>query len=378
MHYDTIIIGAGSMGMAAGYYLAKEGKKVLLIDANRPPHQKGSHHGETRIIRYAYGEGHAYVPLLLKAKQLWEEVEKESEMELFLQTGVLNIGSETSLFMKEVKTSAEKYQLPLDVYTHETVNTKWSALHLDEGMVAYHEPTSGVLKCEDCIEAYRRLSLSYGAKIVTDSVITDLSIIEGIVNIATQDGHYSGDSLIVSAGAGTNSILSYLGLQLPLNPIRKTFAWYEAQEDVYEAKQFPAFTFESPLGHYYGFPSIDGSGLKLGRHDGAVQRIESKQEVQPFNQDDEKELTTFLGRYFTEKTNVQFGKTCMYTMTPDEHFIIDQHPQYENVAIAAGFSGHGFKFSSVVGHVLSELIRGKTSPVDISPFTIERFAELKR
>nr|WP_263323526.1 N-methyl-L-tryptophan oxidase [Neobacillus sp. Marseille-Q6967] len=374
MHYDVIVIGAGSMGMAAGYFLAKSGKRTLLLDSFNPPHNKGSHHGDTRIIRYAYGEGEEYVPLVLKAQELWNDLEKVSGKQLFLQTGVLNVGSEQTDFIQNIISSSKTYSLPLEVMGASEVNKRWPGISLPDEYIGCFEPTSGVLKPEECISAYRELAEMHGASILTNSKVKEISVQQNLVTIKTAEQTLTSDGLIVSAGAWSGSLLSMLGLELPLNPVRKTFAWFDANESLYNHHRFPAFAFETAEGLYYGFPSIDGSGLKVGRHDGG-ENINPDEDILGFGEleGDEADLKQFLNQYMPHTQQLKYGKTCIYTLTPDEDFIIDVHPSYSNVAIASGFSGHGFKFSSVVGLILSELIiTGKTEH-DVSPFSMNRF-----
>ncbi|MEH7525586.1 N-methyl-L-tryptophan oxidase [Bacillus sp. JJ1503] len=376
MHYDVILIGAGSMGMAAGYFLSKSGKRTLLIDSFNPPHNKGSHHGDTRIIRHAYGEGEEYVPLALKAQELWHDLENDTGKQLFLQTGVLNVGNEKSDFIQNIISSSKRYTLPLDVLDSSEVNKRWSGIALPNDFVGCFEPTSGVLKCEECIEAYRELAELHGASILTNSKVKEIVVHDKKVTVKTEDQTFYSEALVVSAGAWSSSLLSMLDLNLPLKPVRKTFAWFEADEHLYNHRDFPAFAFETSQGLYYGFPSINGSGLKVGRHDGG-EEINPDEFILGFGEieEDEADLIQFLNAYMPSKLKLKYGKTCMYTLTPDENFIIDLHPTYPNVAIASGFSGHGFKFSSVVGQIISELIISGKSEQNISPFSINRFKE---
>ncbi|MBS4213822.1 N-methyl-L-tryptophan oxidase [Neobacillus rhizophilus] len=372
--YDVIVIGAGSMGMAAGYFLAKSGKSTLLLDSFNPPHNKGSHHEDTRIIRYAYGEGAEYVPFALKAQELWNDLEKATGKQLFLQTGVLNVGPEQSDFIQNIISSSETYSLPLDVLYSREVNSRWPGISLSNEYIGCFEPTSGVLKCEECIEAYRVLAIKHGAEILTNSRVKEINIHDNRVTIKTDDQTFQSESLIVSAGAWSKELLSQLDLNLPLEPVRKTFAWFDAAEKLYNHKDFPAFAFETIQGLYYGFPSIDGSGLKVGRHDGG-EKINPDNQIPGFGElpEDEADLIQFLNAFMPHSQQLKYGKTCIYTLTPDENFIIDLHPKYSNIAIASGFSGHGFKFSSAVGKNLAELIiLGKTEQ-DISLFSINRF-----
>ncbi|MGM7722202.1 N-methyl-L-tryptophan oxidase [Metabacillus sp. Hm71] len=374
MNYDVIIIGAGSMGMAAGYFLSKSGKKTLLVDSCNPPHNKGSHHGETRIIRYAYAEGEEYVPFILKAQELWNDLEQATGKQLFIQTGVLSVGKEESSFMQNIISSAKKYSLPLEVHNTNEIHHRWSGMTLPIDFMGCFEPTSGVLKCEDSITAYQELAELHGATILSNSRVKEISILNDRVTIKTDEKTFYSDALVVSAGAWSGNLLSMLDLDLPLTPVRKTFAWFDANEALYHHTRFPAFAFATPQGLYYGFPSIDGAGLKVGRHDGG-DRINPDESMIDFDEraEDEGDLVQFLNQYIPNVGHLKYGKTCMYTLTPDEKFIIDLHPKYSNVAIAGGFSGHGFKFSSAVGQALSNLIISGKNDIDLSPFSINRF-----
>lgn len=377
MHYNHIVIGAGSMGMAAGYFLAKGGGKTLLLDAFNPPHDKASHHGGTRLIRYAYGEGLEYVPFALRAGALWHELAEKTDKEIFHQTGVINVGDKETPFVQNVIASAHKFNLPLEVFTASEVNEKWPGLQLPENFLGCFEPTSGVLHIENCIAAYRELAVKEGAQIRTNSRVVQIDAQSDKVTIQNSDGAtFTADSVVISVGAWAGDLLKQLDLNLPLNPIRKTFAWYDASEALYSENNFPGFAFQLGEASYYGFPSIDGAGLKMGRHDGG-DSVDPDSEKRPFGDipEDADDLTQFLSTYMPSVGSLKMGKTCMYTMTPDEDFIIDLHPDYKNIAIAAGFSGHGFKFASAVGEVLSELITKGSTELDITPFSINRFTK---
>ncbi|WP_226529882.1 N-methyl-L-tryptophan oxidase [Metabacillus niabensis] len=374
MNYDVIIIGAGSMGMSAGYYLSKSGKKTLLLDSFHPPHNKGSHHGETRIIRYAYAEGEEYVPFILKAQELWNELERDTGKTLFIPTGVLSVGVKESNFIQNTISSSTTYSLPLEVLNPAEVQNRWSGITMRDDFIGCFEPTSGVLKCEESIKAYQMLAEMNGATILANSRVKEIQIQEERVTIRTSDKTFYSDSLVVAAGAWSGHLLSMLDLDLPLTPVRKTFAWFDANEKIYNANDFPAFAFETSQGLYYGFPSVDGAGLKVGRHDGG-ERINPDEVMKQFGEivEDKEDLIQFLNQYLPEIGQLKYGKTCMYTLTPDDKFVIDVHPKYSNVAIAAGFSGHGFKFSSAVGEALSNLIVSGKNVIDISQFSIDRF-----
>lgn len=373
-NYEVIIVGAGSMGMAAGYYLAKQGVRTLLLDAYDPPHTMGSHHGDTRIIRHAYGEGRGYVPLVLRAQQLWRELEEASGTKLFEQTGVLSAGRGDCSFLKELRESAQTYSLPIEVLQAGEVNTRWPGIRLPNDYYACLEPTSGVLYAEKCITAYREQALAAGATLLTHTPVTELSPDGDGVIVHTAAKTYRADKVLLSAGAWNPSLIASLGLALPLRPTRKTVAWFGADENLYGAEHFPAFIFNLEDSMYYGFPSIDQAGVKIGRHDGGL-AIDPDQLERTFGAllSDEGDVRCFLETYMPQAAGaLRQGRVCIYTMTPDEHFVIDRHPEHAQIVIAAGFSGHGFKFSSAVGEAASELLMKGTSTHDLSMFSLGR------
>ncbi|KMY42690.1 N-methyl-L-tryptophan oxidase [Peribacillus loiseleuriae] len=375
-HFDVIVVGAGSMGMAAGYQLAKQGVKTLLVDAYDPPHTEGSHHGDTRIIRHAYGEGREYVPFALRAQELWYELEKETHHKIFTKTGVLVFGPKgDSDFVAETMEAAAEHSLTVDLLEGDEINKRWPGITVPENFNAIFEPNSGVLFSENCIRAYRELAEAKGAKILTYTRVEDFEVSQDLVKIQTANGSYTADKLIVSMGAWNSKLLSKLNLDIPLQPYRQVVGFFESDESKYNnATDFPGFMVEVPNGIYYGFPSFGGCGLKIGYHTYG-QQIDPDTINREFGAypEDESNLRNFLEKYMPEANGeLKRGAVCMYTKTPDEHFVIDTHPEHSNVFIAAGFSGHGFKFSSVVGEVLSQLATTGKTEHDISLFSINR------
>lgn len=375
-NYEVIIVGAGSMGMAAGYYLAKQGVRTLLLDSYDPPHTMGSHHGDTRIIRHAYGEGKQYVPLALRAQQLWRELETVSGTKLFEQTGVLSAGPLADSFLQEIRESAETYSLPLEVLRASEVNERWPGISLPDHFYACLETSSGVLYSEKCITAYREQAIAAGATLLTHTPVTAIQPDGDGVIVHTEAHTYRAGKLLLSAGAWNPALLASLDLSLPLSPTRKTVAWFGSEEDLYRADKFPAFIFKlADETSYYGFPSIDQAGVKIGRHDGGVE-IDPDRLERTFGAflSDEGDVRSFLETYMPQAAGaLRQGRVCIYTMTPDEHFIIDRHPEHSQIVIAAGFSGHGFKFASAVGEAASELLTQGKSTYDLSMFSLQRF-----
>ncbi|GER67514.1 N-methyl-L-tryptophan oxidase [Weizmannia acidilactici] len=374
-HYDVIIVGAGSMGMAAGYFLAKQGVKTLMIDAFDPPHTSGSHHGDTRIIRHAYGEGRDYVPLVLRAQTLWNELEQRSEEKIFDKTGVLSFSPEgLSAFLDEAVASAKTYGLLIEMMDGAEVKKRWPGVAVPDHYRAVFEPDSGVLFPENCICAYRKLAEANGATLLTNTRVEDLKADDRSAIVKTPRGTFTAQKVIISGGAWNGKLLSKLGLDLPLQPTRQTVGWFEADEALFNAGVFPAFTAESPEGMYYGFPSFDGSGVKIGRHDyGQAADPDTINREFGIYPEDEGDIRGFLETYMPKAAgSLKQGKVCMYTKTPDEHFVIDTHPELPHVIVAAGFSGHGFKFASAIGEILSQLaVSGKTD-YPLTLFSINR------
>lgn len=375
-HYDVIVAGAGAMGMAAGYHLAAAGRRTLLIDVDDPPHGNGAHHGDTRIIRHAYGEGREYTPLALRAQALWLQLERETGKRLFLRTGFLQAGEPGSRMLEEVIGSASAHGLPIDIVRGEELRRRWPGLRLPETSVACFEKDSGVLLCESCVAAYRQAATERGAKLLTMAAASAIEPDGDGVTVRTDAGDYRAGALVLTAGKLAGPLLRGLGLNVPLAPIRKTVAWFPVMTEHYEAERFPAFLFDLPEGIFYGFPSIDGSGVKAGRHDGPACPAEPGAPLPPFGAraEDGRDVSDFMERYMPGvRPTAAKGAACVYTMTPDEHFIVDRHPAYPHIAIGAGFSGHGFKFASAIGEMLARLAMNERPAFDIPLFSLARF-----
>ncbi|EZH65901.1 methyltryptophan oxidase [Bacillaceae bacterium JMAK1] len=375
-NYDVIIVGAGSMGMAAGYYLSKQGVQVLLIDRDDPPHINGSHHGDTRIIRHAYGEGREYVPLALRSQTLWDELETFFPDPIFINTGVIGFGPATSPFLHESIASANEYNLTYELLTADEANERWPGLSLTEGMQVFFEPHSGVLYSENSIRAYRTLAIEQGATLLTNTPVESVSATSNGALVTAADVTYTADKLIISAGAYNPDLWSQLGLTIPLTPTRQSVAWYHANQERYGVNHFPAFFASFHDREYYGFPDFDGTGLKIGRHD-IGKSIHPSYIDRTFGseRDDESATRQFLETYMPDAAGpLNQGKICMYTRTPDLNFILDRHPKYPSIILAGGFSGHGFKFASVIGELLSSLATDQEHGYDLRPFSIQRDA----
>lgn len=370
MHYDLIIVGSGSVGAAAGCYATHSGLKVLMIDSAHPPHQQGSHHGDTRLMRHAYGEGEKYVPMVLRAQKLWDALEQISGEKLFHRTGVINLGPQDSMFISTVRSSAAKWSLPLESLDAQAVMSRWPNIHVPEGYVGLFEPDSGVLRSELAIAAYIKLAAQGGCGQLFNCAVNAIRHTEDGVIVETADGEYSANKLLVSAGTWVKALLP----DLPVAPVRKIFAWHQADGRYSEENHFPAFTAEMADGsQYYGFPARDNE-LKVGKHNGG-QPITQPAQRKPFGAvaSDGSEVFGFLRQFLPGVGVCLHGASCTYDNSPDEDFIIDTLPGHNNTLVITGLSGHGFKFASVLGEIACQFAMDKEHEFDLSPFSLSRF-----
>jgi N-methyl-L-tryptophan oxidase len=387
--YEAIVVGAGSMGLAAGYYLSKQGVKVLLLDPHEPPHTFGSHHGSTRLIRIAYAEGATYVPLALRARQLWTELEQEwadahqkEPTPLFAKVGVLNIMHLGATSIEGVESSVREHGLPFERLTRSEAVYRWPGLAMPEEYMAQFDPLGGVLFSERCLMAYKEGCLRHGATTRFGGSLDDIKLFPDSVEVSWNGETFRGQHLLLCTGAGTPAVLNrwFPEWALPMQPLRKVFAWYRTNPEtnlapsLYRAPHFPGFCVQTQSAWFYGFPDF-GDGVKVGRHDGGspctpdmVDRTFHTGEAEDL------ELRQFLAEFLPGTSGpLNEGKVCMYNMTPDEHFLIGNHPGYPHVHLASGFSGHGFKFASAVGEVLAQMVTDGHPRLDVSQFRPDRF-----
>lgn len=363
------------MGMSAGYQLAKRGVTTLLIDAFDPPHTQGSHHGEPRLIRHAYSGDPAYIDLALRSHALWKEAEARSGTELLVPSGVLNLADSSVYSFGGRLAEAEKRKVRVERLDAAEIRYRWPGLNIPDRFEAMYEPDAGYLYSERCIEVYRKLALTHGAELLANTPVQNVTAQEGSVTVHTRSGDYHAATAILSAGAWFGTLTPFI--TLPIKAVRKAVGWFQSTPD-YDAGTFPGFTLGAEEGGYYGFPSIGGAGLKIGRHDTGLE-WKPGDPLPPFGSEesDEGDLRRVLEAYMPGAAGrLLKGAVCKYEHTPDEDFIIDRHPVHDNVLLAGGFSGHGFKFSSVVGEILADLATTGRTGQNIRPFSLARFDAL--
>jgi len=369
--YDVIVAGLGGMGSAAAYHLAACGERVLGLERYTPAHDRGSSHGQSRIIRLAYSEDPAYVPLVLRAYELWERLESETGEDLMTITGGLMIGPPGTRVFDGSKESAEKYDLPHEILDAAELKRRYPVFEPTPDTVALFEERAGFLRPEACVKAHLDRAASLGVDLRFEEEILSWEPTRSGVRVETASGGYEAERLVISAGAWAPRLLADLGL--PLEVTRQILFWFDPKGGIepFLSDRFPIFIWEPEDGNsFYSIPAHDGptGGVKAAffRADGKPADPEMiDREVH----DEEVEfIRSYLARYVPDLDgDFLYAKTCMYTNTPDEHFVISTHPNYPQVAIAAGFSGHGYKFCSVVGEILADLVtQGETyHPIDL-------------
>ncbi|XP_024121101.1 peroxisomal sarcosine oxidase [Oryzias melastigma] len=374
--FDCVVIGAGVQGSFTAYQLAKRKKKTLLLEQFVLPHSRGSSHGQTRIIRKAYEEDF-YVRMMEESYKLWTQMEKEAGVKLYRQTGLLVMGPENNENYQIRKKTLLKNNVPMEQLTPENFGQHFPNVSLAKGHAAFVELTAGVLYADRTLKAVQGQFQKLGGVIRDNEKVTNIKP-GSLVTVSTSNGVYRTKRLVIAAGPWTNKLLVDTGIQLPLEVVRINVCyWREKVQGSYDVKQsFPCFLQtegEESSDHIYGLPANEYPGMvKICLHAGS--NTDPDQRDQQTDRSDIETLQRFVSRrfpgLFSEPAVVE---SCLYTVTPDDHFVLDHHPAYRNIVIGAGFSGHGFKFGPVVGQILCDLSLGEVPSFDLSPFRIRRF-----
>lgn len=371
--YDVIVLGLGAMGSAAAAHLAGRGQRVLGLDAHTRGHTKGSSHGRSRIIREAYYEAPQYVPLVQRAYVLWRELEEATGRQLLTITGGLSIGRPDGEIVAGAVQSAQLHALPYERLSAEEVTARFPGFRPVADMVGVYEPRAGILQPEACAGAHLDVAARCGVELRHEEPVTRWRADGDGVRVETARDTYRADRLVIAAGPWSAEVLADLGLPLEVERIVNVH-FEPARPDLFGPEACPVYLLEVPEGHYYGFPSLPEQGLKFGRHGGEVCTPGTIRRA--IGEDEVALLRRVLDRYVPGAASaVKWALTCMYTNTPDRHFILDRHPAYPaQVVYGCGFSGHGFKFASVIGEVLADLAIEGATRHDIGFLSARRFA----
>lgn len=367
--FDVIVIGVGSMGSSTCYHLARQGVKVLGLEQFDIPHELGSHAGQSRIIRKAYFEHPDYVPLLERSYKNWNALEVETGAQLYFKTGLLYFGKSDHALIKGLRLSALKYSIEVNDLTTQQVASQYPQFVIPDGYDRLIEPDAGFITPERAVLLYTERAIQNGAVIHTKEKTLDWKKTGTTITVRTDKATYQCNKLIITAGPWAGKIIP--GRSKELSVTRQMIAWVKPKKwSSFELGNFPCWTIadDTKPGIFYGFPILPAGnfggpiGLKLAHHTHGVISDPDKINRTP-TKEDESNLIYALDKFIPQGyESIHVMKTCMYTNTPDENFILDYVPGYEkDVVMAAGFSGHGFKFASVVGEIMTDLaLKGKT------------------
>ena len=373
--YDAIVIGLGGMGSASAYHLARRGQRVLGLEQYDLLHPLGSSHGLTRIIRLAYHEHPSYVPLLRRAYELWHDLEADANEHLLVTTGSLEGGPEDGPMFRGALEAAELHDLPHEVLTADEVRARYPAYgELDPATRVVWQPDGGFLLAERTLVAHVNGALRHGADLrFREPVRTWEATAEGGVRVTTERGTYEADRLVICAGPWAGRVVPRLA-ELA-KPERQVLAWLQpTRPELFTPERFPVFILDVEEGSYYGFPVHDVPGFKFGWYHHLREPIDPDDPDRSAGPRDEAALRAFAERYFPDGAGpTVMLKACIFTNSPDEHFVIDRLPETPQVSVAAGFSGHGYKFCSVVGEVMADLAMHDETGHDIGLFRLDRF-----
>lgn len=378
--FDVIVAGLGAMGSATAYHLALRGRRVLGLDRWSPGHTFGSSHGDSRIIREAYFEHPMYVPILRRAYDLWRELEARSGQSLLHETGGLMIGPRDGEIVTGALRSAAEFGIPHDVFSAADVRARYPAFHLERGEVAVLDRRAGYLDPDACNAAHLRVAGEAGATLrFNDAVRSWVASGDG-VRVETMGGEtYVGGHLVLCVGARMRELLP--DLALPLVVERQLLFWLEpdAADVRFDSASFPIYLYEYDEAGgrrwCYGFPRRP-RGIKAAvMHQGEVvadpdqvRRSVADAEVAPLR----RALSTLLPDL--ARAPVRESAVCLFTNTPDQHFVIGVHPAHPRVVVSSACSGHGFKFASAIGEIQADLVTAGRSRFDLSPFSTGRFS----
>jgi sarcosine oxidase len=378
LSFDAIVIGVGGMGSATVYQLARRGLRVLGLERYDIPHELGSSHGVNRIIRLAYFEHPSYVPLLRRAYELWRELEHLRGERLLVVTGSIDAGRADSRAVTGSLQSCAIHSLPHELLDAVTLRRRFPAYEIPSDFAALYQADGGFLLSERAIVNYVEAAHDLGAEIhAREQVLAWDPAGDGIV-VTTDVARYQGTRLVLTAGSWMARLVPALdGLA---RPERQVMLWVQPRRpEMFRLGRFPVFNMETPEGHFYGFPIFGNPGFKIGRYHHRGEQVDPDGMDRSCHPEDEAVLREGIRRYFPDADGPTLAmKTCLFTNSPDGHFIIDRHPALPQVTLAAGFSGHGFKFCSVVGEILADLAVDGTSRWDLGLFNLSRFSDPPR
>ncbi len=377
--YDLIVIGAGAVGSATAYHAAKAGRRVLLLEQFEINHQRGSSYGYSRIIRYAYNLP-AYVKLMQAAYPAWQSFEQDSGETIYTRTGGIDFAPAGEPSLHAVIDTLVETGIDHELMGGEEARRRFPQFAFDDDMEVLYQADAGLLRASKSVQAHVRMAQHYGADVRDNAPVTAITPVGTGVEVTAAGETFTAAKLVVASGAWVAPMVAPLGINLPLQPIAPQEVYFEPLDPAqFTPERCPVFIAhnDSVTGiGVYGLPSVDGSGVKIALHGGP-----------PINPDEpdrtpDMEVVEMMHRFAERHIPLAAGKlastrVCLYTMSPDQHFIIGAHPAFPQIVIASCCSGHAFKFSTLLGSILSDLALTGATEHDISLFSLSRFEEVQ-
>lgn len=369
---QIVVIGLGATGSAALCRLARRGVRAIGIEQFRLGHDRGSSHGPTRVFRLAHFENPAYVPLLRRACALWRELETLSGRQLLVTTGIAELGPRDGELVRGTLRASVAHQLPHEVLDASALMRRYRAFTIPQNYVAVVQPDGGTIEAAAALDVSIRVAVDAGAVIRTEEKVIGIEPHRDGVRVRTDRAVIDADGAVVAAGPWAGRLLPQL--RLPLRVTRQVVGWFESTDAEEFADGFPVFLLESRHGVHYGLPPYGQFGIKIAKHHHFDEVVEPARYDTTVSAADEAAIRAPLGEFLPAANGRMLdAQTCLYTMTPDETFIIDRAPGAPQILIASPCSGHGFKFAPVVGEIVADLITSGATPHDIAAFRLGRF-----
>lgn len=367
-----VVIGLGATGSAALWQLARRGVRAIGIEQFQLGHDRGSSHGPTRIFRLAHFENPAYVPLLHRASALWRELEALSGRKLLVTTGIAELGPQDGELVGGTLAASAAHQLPHEVLDACALMRRYPAFTIPQNYVAVVQPGGGTIEAAAALDTMIRVAVAAGAVVRAEEKVVAIEPRRDGVRVRTDRAVIEADGVVVAAGPWAASVLPEL--ELPLRVTRQVVGWFEPTDAGAFGDGFPVFLLESRHGIHYGLPPYGRMGIKIAKHHHFDEAVEPDRYDTTVSAADEAAIRAPLGEFLPAANGrLRDAQTCLYTMTPDETFIIDRVPQAPHVVIASPCSGHGFKFAPVVGEIVADLVTSGTTRHEITAFGLERF-----
>ncbi|GAA2815572.1 N-methyl-L-tryptophan oxidase [Streptomyces showdoensis] len=374
---DVIVVGLGAMGSQTLWRLAERGADVLGVEQFTPGHARGASHGESRIIRSAYAEGTAYVPLVQEAWRLWRELEEASGQGLLEATGALMVGPAESSLIAGPLASARAWELEYELLDTARLRARYPHFAAREGLLGFHERRAGYLRPEAAVTAAVAAAEARGARVARETAVTGIVPDPRFPRVLTAGRSYTARHVVVAAGGWLPRLVPATASSISVE--RRVMGWFRADDpSAFAPERFPVFAHGDASGEHdlYGFPCVDGETVKIGLHTwpGIEEPADPARGHRPPDRADAERFAAAVGDTFTglDPWPVRMV-ACSYALTPDRHFLVGPRKDLPGLTLLGGFSGHGFKFASVIGEIAAQFATDGGTALPVSAFDPHRF-----